>query len=50
VGGAYFSHFMPWAGPANAMYAKGISIIRDVRDGYGSVSWTTIEEIERRYA
>lgn len=48
--GCAFEQFMPWAGPANAMYARGIAVIRDVVDGYGSVSWTPLETIKRRYA
>lgn len=48
--GAYFEHFMPWAGPANSMYWRGIVVIRDVVNGYGSVEKHPIEAIKRRYA
>lgn len=49
MGGCYFSHFMPWAGAANSMYARGIAVIKDVVDGYGDFEWHSIESIEAEY-
>jgi hypothetical protein len=47
--GCYFTHFMPWAGPANHMYWRGIVVLRDVANGYGSVEKHSIEQVQRRY-
>ena len=48
--GAFFEHFMPWAGAqANAMYFRGIIVIRDVTGGYGQVEKISLETIRRRY-
>lgn len=48
--GCYFDHFMPWAGSqANAMYWRGIVIIRDVEAGYGQVEQISMASIRKRY-
>lgn len=47
--GCYFQQFMAWAGPANAMYWRGIVVIRNVLDGYGSIEKHDLEEIRRKY-
>lgn len=48
--GCYFGHFMPWAGAqANAMYWRGIVIIKDVENGYGQVEKIGLDSIRRRY-
>lgn len=48
--GCAFEHFMPWAGPANAMYWRGVVMLRDVEDGFGSVEQIPWAKIKREYA
>lgn len=47
--GCYFSHFMPWAGAANQEYWRGIVVLRDVEDGYGTIEKYSMEAIEAKY-
>lgn len=47
--GAYFDHFMPWAGQANQLYWRGIVLIREVENGYGQVQKIGLDEIKRRF-
>ena len=48
--GCYFDHFMSWAGSqANAMYYRGIVILRDVENGYGQVEKISLDTIRRKY-
>ncbi len=48
--GCYFGHYMSWAGSqANAMYYRGIVVIREVESGYGQVEKISYETIRRKH-
>lgn len=49
--GCYFGHELEWAGPAvNKMYSRGLTILRNVKDGTFEPEWLGYETIHRRYS
>lgn len=49
VVGCFFEHDMDWAGPANAMYWRGVVILRDVVDGMYDEEWVSMNQLQRLY-
>lgn len=49
--GCYFGHELLWAGQAvNRIYARGITILRNVRDGQFDFEWVGIDRIQAKYS
>lgn len=46
--GCYFKHPMKWS-TTNHMYWRGIVVIRNVRDGFGTIEQHSMEAIEAKY-
>ena len=50
VGGCFFEHNEGFAGPANAMYRRGLSLLHDVHDGVFDFEWVGMNRIRAEYA
>jgi hypothetical protein len=50
VVGCYFEHHMDWAGPANALYNRGVAILRNAQISEFDLEWWSMERIKARYA
>jgi hypothetical protein len=49
VCGCYLHHEPTYAGPANQMWRRGITVLRNVRDGAFDFEWLSIERIKAAY-
>jgi predicted phosphodiesterase len=49
VVGCFFEHNMDWAGPANALYNRGVAILRNARGGEFDLEWWGLDRIKSRY-
>ena len=50
VVGCYFEHNEGWAGPANAMWNRGVAVLRNVKNGSLDLEWWGLERIKARYS
>ena len=50
VAGCYFEHSESWAGPANMMWRRGVSVLHNVKAGDFDVEWISIERIKAKYS
>jgi len=50
VVGCFFEHYMDWAGPqANALYNRGVAILRNAQGGEFDLEWWSMDRIKARY-
>lgn len=48
--GCYFAQYMAWAGPAdNRRYMRGITVLRNAKDGTFDFEFIGLDQIERKY-
>jgi predicted phosphodiesterase len=50
VAGCYFEHSESWAGPANQMWRRGLSVLHNVKSGDFDVEWIGMERIKAKYS
>lgn len=50
VSGCFFDHHHEWAGPANQMYWRGVTVLHDVADGSFDVEEWSMARLMRRFA
>jgi predicted phosphodiesterase len=49
VAGCYFEHYMDWAGPANALYHRCLTILRNCQDGEYDLEVWGMDRIKATY-
>lgn len=50
VAGCFFEHEENWAGPANQMWQRGLSVLRNVKHGDFDIEWIGMERIKAKYS
>jgi len=51
IAGCYFGHDLAWAPPSvNRMYARGLLVLRNVKDGQFDHEWVSIDRIQAKYS